>query len=113
MIMLDRWEALAADATFDKLTVEVCRELASGMCREIFDRLGLDVQPIENALRVSGRGLTYLFPTRDKPVGYRVLDPPRIRLPPPLKKAGKGRTRRKFTGHGLEFPVKRRGGSDG
>ena len=98
MIMLDRWEALAADGQLDKPTVEVCRVLSVEMCREIFDRLGLDVQPIENALRVSGRGLTYLFPTRDKAVSSRSLDPPRIRLPPPLKIAGKGRPRKNFTG---------------
>jgi hypothetical protein len=98
MIMLDRWETLAADGQLDKHTVEVCRELASEMCREIFDRLGLDVQPIENALRVSGRGLTYLFPTRDKAVGSKALDPPRAKLPLPLRKSGKGRPRKNFTG---------------
>jgi hypothetical protein len=98
MIMLDRWEDLAADGQFDKHTVEACRMLASDMCREIFDRLGLDVQPIENALRVSGRGLTYLFPTRDKSITAKSLDPPRIRLPAPLKPAHKGRPRKKFTG---------------
>ena len=98
MIMLDRWEALAADSQLDKPTVEVCRALSVEMCREIFYRLGLDVQPIENALRVSGRGLTYLFPTCDKAVTSKSLDPPRIRLPPPLKIAGKGRPRKNFTG---------------
>ena len=98
MIMLDRWEALAADGQLDKPTVAACQALSVEMCREIFDRLGLDVQPIENALRVSGRGLTYLFPTRDKSVSSRSLDPPRIRLPPPLKIAGKGRPRKNFTG---------------
>ena len=98
MIMLDRWEALAADGQLDKPTVEVCRALSVEMCRKIFYRLGLDVQPIENALRVSGRGLTYLFPTCDKAVTSKSLDPPRIRLPPPLKTVGKGRPRKNFTG---------------
>jgi hypothetical protein len=98
MIMLDRWEALAADGRLDKHTVEVCQALASDMCSEIFYRLGLDVQPIENALRVSGRGLTYLFPTLDKSIPMKSLDPPRIRLPAPLKPAHKGRPRKKFTG---------------
>ena len=79
MIMLDRWEALAADGKLDRHTVEVCRELASGMCRVIFDRLGLDVQPIENVLRISGRGLTYLFPTRDKIITAKAFEPPRAR----------------------------------
>ena len=96
--MLDRWEALAADRSFDKPTVEACRELASEMCGEIFDRLGLDVQPIENALRISGRGLTYLFPTRDKAITTKSLDPPRIKLPASLKPVQKGRPRKKFTG---------------
>ena len=94
MIMLDRWEALAADRSFDKPTVEACRELASEMCGEIFDRLGLDVQPIENALRISGRGLTYLFPTSDKAIAAKSLDPPRIKLPTPLKTGRKGRPRK-------------------
>ena len=98
MIMLDRWEALAADGRLDKHTVEACQALASDMCREIFDRMGLDVQSIENALRVSGRGLTYLFPTRDKAITTKSLDPPRIKLPAPLKPVQKGRPRKKFTG---------------
>ena len=98
MIMLDRWEALAADGQLDKPTVAACQALSVEMCREIFDRLGLDVQPIENALRVSGRGLTYLFPTLDKSIPMKSLDPPRIRLPAPLKPAHKGRPRKKFTG---------------
>ena len=62
MIMLDRWKELAADSRMDKSTVEACQSLASEMCRDIFDRLGLDVQPIENALRVSGRGSDLLVP---------------------------------------------------
>ena len=98
MIMLDRWEALAADGQLDKPTVAACQALSVEMCREIFDRLGLDVQPIENALRVSGRGLTYLFPTRDKSIASKALDPPRIRLPAPLNLARKGRPRKNFTG---------------
>ena len=98
MIMLDRWEALGSDTQFDKHTVEVCQELAAEMCSEIFSRMGLDVQTIANALRVSGRGLTYLFPTRDKAITTKSLDPPRIRLPAPLKPAHKGRPRKKFTG---------------
>ena len=98
MIMLDRWESLEADGRLDKHTVEVCRLLSVDMCREIFDRMGLDVQPIENALRVSGRGLTYLFPTRDKAVAAKALDPPRIKLPTPLKTGRKGRPRKNFTG---------------
>ena len=100
MIMLDRWEALAADGQLDKHTVEVCRELASEMCGEIFDRMGLDVRPIENALRISGRGLTYLFPTCDKAIAVKSLDPPRTRLPPPLKAVRKGRPGKKFAGDG-------------
>jgi len=91
MIKLDRWEALAADGQLDKHTVEVCRELASEMCGEIFDRMGLDVQPIENALRISGRGLTYLFPTRDKDIASKALDPPRNRLPASPKSGQGGR----------------------
>ena len=89
--MLDRWEALVSDSKLDRHTVEVCRELASGMCRAIFDRLGLDVQPIENALRISGRGLTYLFPTHDKDIASKALDPPRNRLPASLKSSQRGR----------------------
>ena len=89
--MLDRWEALTADGHLDRHTVDVCRELASEMCREIFDRMGLDVQPIENALRISGRGLTYLFPTRDKDIASKALDPPRIRRPAPPKSGQRGR----------------------
>jgi hypothetical protein len=73
MIMLDRWEALAADGKFDKETVQVCRELAAEMCRSIFERLGFSVQVIDGgkALRVAGRGLTYIFPTMDKAVSLR------------------------------------------
>ena len=101
MIMLDRWEELAADGRLDKHTVEACQALASDMCREIFDRMGLDVQTIANALRVSGRGLTYLFPTRDKAITTKSLDPPRIRLPAPINPGKKGRKpRRKFAGEG-------------
>ena len=101
MIMLDRWEALAADGQLDKHTVDVCRELASEMCREIFDRMGLDVQPIENALRISGRGLTYLFPTCDRAIASNALDPhrPRFSLPPP-KVARKVGPEQKFAGGG-------------
>ena len=50
MIMLDRWEALEADGRLDKHTVEVCRLLSVDMCREIFHRMGLDVQPIRERL---------------------------------------------------------------
>ena len=91
MIMLDRWKELAADSRMDKSTVEACQSLASEMCRDIFDRLGLDVQPIENALRISGRGLTYLFPTRDKDIASKALDPPRNRLPASPKSGQGGR----------------------
>lgn len=100
MIMLDKWDALESDGRYDKHTVGACRELASDMCREIFDRMGLDVQPIENALRVSGRGLTYLFPTRDKVVTSRALDPPRIKLTPHIRNVLKVRARRKSLGVG-------------
>jgi hypothetical protein len=94
MIMLDRWEALAADSQLDKSTVEVCQSLAFAMCKEIFERMGLDVRPVENALVVSGRGLTYLFPTRDKTISSKTLDPPRINLPAPLRIVKKGRPRK-------------------
>jgi hypothetical protein len=73
MIMLDRWEGLAADRQLDKETVQVCRELADDMCCSIFERLGFSIQVIDNgkALRVAGRGLTYIFPTTDKAVSLR------------------------------------------
>jgi hypothetical protein len=105
MIMLDRWKELAADSRMDKSTVEACQSLASEMCRDIFDRLGLDVQPIENALRVSGRGLTYVFPTGDKLVSSNALNPPRIKLPPSLKQVREGRPKKKLVGGSGQRPL--------
>lgn len=93
MIMLDRWEELASSAGSSKHTVEACRILASEMCRAIFDRLGFSVDVIDsgNALRVAGRGLTYIIPTRDHPVSLRSASPPRAKLPttPRLRHMGK------------------------
>jgi len=67
MIMLDRVEGVGCRQSDGQIHVEACQSLASEMCRDIFDRLGLDVQPIENALRGSpGRVLTYVFPTGTK-----------------------------------------------
>jgi hypothetical protein len=68
------------------------------MCGEIFDRLGLDVQPIENALRISGRGLTYLFPTSDKAIASKALDPPRVRRPATAKSNRKVRRPKQDSG---------------
>jgi len=93
MIMLDRWEGLAVSRSLDKHTVVTCQALAAEMCQEIFDRLGFSVQVIDSgrALRVAGRGLTYIFPTKDKEVSLRSANPPRAKLPtiPRLRQAGK------------------------
>jgi len=90
MIMLDKWEEMASDIRYDRHTVEACRELAFAMCNEIFVRMGLDVQFTEDALRVAGRGCTYLFPTRGRAIKARALDLPRIMLPPPIRRGRKG-----------------------
>jgi hypothetical protein len=71
MIMLDRWEEMAMDARYDKPTLAACQILASEMCASIFERMSLDVQSVEGSLRVSGRGLTYLFPIRERTVKVR------------------------------------------
>jgi hypothetical protein len=66
MIMLDRWEVMGTEARYDKSTLADCQALADEMCASIFERLGLDVQSVEGTLRVSGRGLTFIFPIRDR-----------------------------------------------
>lgn len=83
MIMLDRWSELASRRGLDKHTVEACRALADEMCQMIFHHLGFTVQVIDsgNALRVVGRGLSYIIPTTDHPVSLRSANPPRAKLP--------------------------------
>jgi hypothetical protein len=64
MFKLDLWEALEANEDYDKATLAVAKELAFEMCSEIFERLGLSVMTDEVALRVAGRGATFVFPLR-------------------------------------------------
>jgi hypothetical protein len=65
MFMHDRWEELMADPRRDRETVQIARELADSMCAEIFDRMGLTAVADARSLRVSGRGLCYVFPLRE------------------------------------------------
>ena len=75
MFMRDRWEELRDGGNYDRRTVEVARELADEMCREIFDKMGYSVVVDDVAVRVSGRGLTFIFPLRGSAVPMKYMDP--------------------------------------
>ena len=92
MIELDKWEALEQDESLDKDTVLLCKELAFSMCRKIFDTLGLNVtQPDEFTVVASGKGLRYIFQSRDRSVSTKVFDV--VKLPQAIgpKKLGRKR----------------------
>ena len=89
MFKLDLWEALEANENYDKPTLAVAKELAFEMCSEIFERLGLSVTTDEAALRIAGRGATFVFPLRGNNV--------------PMKYAGRQGTSRL----GMKRPGKR------
>lgn len=67
MFKLDRWDELKADGHPEK-TLEAAKDLATEMCSEIFERLGLSTEVTPDSLRATGRGLTVIFPLRDEPV---------------------------------------------
>jgi hypothetical protein len=68
MFKLDAWEALMTNEDYDQSTVAVAKELAFEMCAELIDRLGMSAVTDEAALRISGRGLTFLIPLRGNSV---------------------------------------------
>jgi hypothetical protein len=74
MFMLDKWEELGQHEAMDKRTVKACRELADAMCAKIFNVFGMNVHDDGACLRVSGRGLTYLFPLRGHTIVLKSLD---------------------------------------
>ena len=73
MIMLDKWDVLEANQHLDQDVVQECKELAFAMCASIFNRLGLDVQTDDTTLIASGRGLRYVFQTRDRGVPMKIF----------------------------------------
>ena len=64
MFMLDRWEELESDGSYDRETLQVAKDLAFAMCADIFFRMGLTATADEVSLRVAGRGATFVFPLR-------------------------------------------------
>lgn len=92
MFKLDRWDELKTDGHPAK-TVEAAKELATEMCQEIFERLGLSTEYTPDSLRATGRGLTVIFPLRNEQVRLKDLSSrkgPRVvgrRGRPSIKKA--------------------------
>lgn len=68
MFMLDQWEALEANEKYDPETLRVAKELAFEMCQSLLDRMGLSATTDESALRIAGRGATFVVPLRGSSV---------------------------------------------
>jgi hypothetical protein len=85
MFRLDHWEALEANEKYDRATLAVAKELAFEMCAELFDRFGVSATTDDEALRIAGRGVTFLIPLRGTSV--------------PMKYAGREGTSRRGIKH--------------
>jgi hypothetical protein len=68
MFMLDHWESLEANEHYHTETLRVAKDLAFEMCSQIFERMGLSAIADDTALRIAGRGLTFVIPLRDNHV---------------------------------------------
>jgi hypothetical protein len=93
MILLDKWEELEKDDSLDQATVKLCKELAFSMFRKIFDTIGLNItQPDEFTVVASGRGLRYIFQSRERSVSSKVFD--EAKLPQAIGPRKMGRKRK-------------------